>query len=115
MVICNLDKMFWNGGFIKMIKHVVCFKLKDNSEEMKQKTKEVLLSMKGKVGLLRGIEVGVDFLGSARSFDVILSVVLDDEAALNAYQQDKYHCEVVKTHMHAVMENSVSVDYYLDQ
>lgn len=97
-----------------MIKHVVCFKLKDNSEEMKQKTKEVLLSMKGKVELLRDIEVGVDFLGSARSFDVILSVLLDDEAALDAYQQNQYHREVVKSHMHAVMENSVSVDYYVD-
>lgn len=97
-----------------MIKHVVCFKLKDNSEEMKQKTKEVLLSMKGKVELLRDIEVGVDFLGSARSFDVMLSVLLDDEEALDAYQQNQYHCEVVKSHMHAVMENSVSVDYYLD-
>ena len=43
-----------------MIKHIVCFKLKDNSEENKLKAKEVLLSMKGNVPMLRNIEVGVD-------------------------------------------------------
>lgn len=97
-----------------MIRHVVCFKLKDNSKEMRDKTKEVLLSMKGKVELLRDIEVGVDFLGSPRSYDVMLSVVLDNPEALEAYQKDPYHCDVVKTHMHEVMEGSVSMDYYLD-
>lgn len=97
-----------------MIRHVVCFKLKDNSQENKEKTKEVLLSMKGKVALIKDIEVGVDFLGSARSYDVMLSVVLEDEAALDAYQQDPYHCDVVKAHMHQVMEASVSMDYHLD-
>lgn len=97
-----------------MIRHVVCFKLSDNSEEMRAKTKEVLMSMKGKVDLLRDIEVGVDFLGSPRSYDVMLSVVLDSPEALEAYQQDAYHCDVVKKHMHAVAESSISMDYYLD-
>ena len=45
-----------------MIKHIVCFKLKDNSEEKKQKAKKVLLSMVGKVDLIKDIEVGTDFL-----------------------------------------------------
>jgi len=96
-----------------MIKHIVCFKLKDNSPENCQKAKEVLLSMQGNVPLLRGIEVGVDFLHSDRSYDVILQVLLDDAAALEAYQNDPYHCSVVKTHMHAVREASVAIDYEL--
>ena len=57
-----------------MMKHIVCFKLKDNSDENKNKTKEVLLSMKGNVPMMRDIQVGVDFLKSQRSYDIILQV-----------------------------------------
>jgi hypothetical protein len=67
--------------------------------------------MDGKVDLLRGIEVGVDFLHSPRSYDVILQVTLDDESALEQYQNDPYHCDVVKKHMHSVIESSVAIDY----
>lgn len=96
-----------------MIKHIVCFKLKDNSEEECKKAKDILLSMQGNVPLLRGIEVGVDFLHSPRSYDIILQVLLDDEKALDDYQNDEYHCSVVKKHMHSVAESSVAIDYYL--
>ena len=97
-----------------MIKHIVCFKLKDNSLENCEKAKEVLLSMQGNVPQLRGIEVGIDFLHSDRSYDLILQVLLDDAEALAAYQNDPYHCSVVKKHMHAVRSASVAVDYVID-
>lgn len=96
-----------------MIKHIVCFKLKDNSEENCLKAKEILLSMQGNVPQIRGIEVGVDFLHSERSYDIILQVLLDDEKALEEYQNDAYHCSVVKPHMHSVREASVAVDYVI--
>ena len=73
-----------------MIKHIVCFKLKDSSDERKNEAKDILLSMKGKVPQILSIEVGTDFLGSARSYDVILQVTLTDRAALDAYQADEY-------------------------
>ncbi len=92
-----------------MIKHIVCFKLKEG--ESPAVAKEVLLSMTGNVPMLKGIEVGVDKLRSARSYDVILQVVLDDMQALAEYQQDPYHCDVVKKHMHAVTEKSIAIDY----
>lgn len=94
-----------------MIKHIVCFKL--NEGESPDKAKEVLLSMQGNVPMLKGIEVGVDLLHSARSYDVILQVLLDDMQALSDYQKDEYHCSVVKKHMHAVTKTSVAVDYEL--
>lgn len=96
-----------------MIKHIVCFKLKDNSLEECNKAAEVLRSMEGNVDLIRSIEVGVDFLHSQRSYDVILQVVLDDEKALEEYQKDEYHCSVVKKHMHSVAETSIAIDYQL--
>ena len=94
-----------------MVKHIVCFLLKDKSEESCKKAQEVLLSMKDHVEILRDIQVGVDFLHSDRSCDVVLEVVVDDREALEAYQNRPYHVTVVKKHMHAVRESSVSADY----
>ncbi len=96
-----------------MIKHTVCFKLKDNSPEECNKAAQILRSMEGNVELLREIEVGVDFLHSPRSYDIILQVLLDDEKALEEYQKDEYHCSVVKKHMHSVAESSVAIDFKL--
>ena len=93
-----------------MIKHIVCFKLKDNSPEECQKAKDVLMSMKGKVPMIKQIEVGIDFLHSERSYDIILQVTLE-KSELDKYQTDPYHCSVVKKHMHSVRESSVAVDY----
>ena len=96
-----------------MIKHIVCFKLANPTEELLKKTKDILLSMKGNVPMLRDIEVGVDFLHSARSYDVILQVWLDNKEDLDAYQNDPYPCSVVKTHMHSVASSSIAIDYDL--
>ena len=93
-----------------MVKHIVCFKLKAPTPELVEKTCEILRSMDGNVPLLRGIFVGADFLHAARSYDILLEVELDNRAALDAYQQDPYHVGVVKKHMHAVAESSVSMD-----
>ena len=92
-----------------MIKHIVCFKLKEG--ESVDKAIEVLRSMEGKVPTALKIEVGKDFLRSARSFDIILMVDVADRVALDEYQADAYHCDVVKKHMHAVVERSIAVDY----
>lgn len=96
-----------------MIKHIVCFKLKENTQAARDQAAGILRSMEGNVPQLRGIEVGTDFLRSNRSYDVILQVVLEDETALDAYQQDPYHCGVVKAHMHEAAETSVAIDYFI--
>ena len=94
-----------------MIKHIVCFKLSDNSEASKLEAKEVLMSMVGNVPTIKAIEVGTDFLGSARSYDIILQVTLENREALDIYQNDAYHCDVVKKYMHAHVSGSVAIDY----
>lgn len=94
-----------------MIKHVVCYKLKDNSIESRNKTKEVLLSMVGKVKHCNSITVGIDCLGSERSYDIVLEMTFDSFKEMELYKKDTYHVEVVKKYMHAAFLNSVSVDY----
>ncbi len=94
-----------------MLKHVVCYKLADCNQEALEECKRVLTSMVGIVPEIRSLEVGFDALGSPRSYDMILIVVLDDFDALKTYQSNEYHVTVVKKHMHSVVEKSVSVDF----
>ena len=94
-----------------MVKHVICFKLLEDSAPAREKAREVLLGMENNVPQVKKIDVHVDQLRSARSFDVILEVLVEDWAALDAYQKDPYHCDVVKKHMHAVTERSVAMDF----
>ena len=94
-----------------MIRHIVCFKLREPTPEVLVEARRVLLSMVGQVEEIRDIEVGIDFLHSERSYDLILQVTLDDKTALDRYQAHPYHVGVVKKHMHAIRETSVAVDY----
>lgn len=92
-----------------MIKHIVCFKLLEG--ESAAKAREVLEGMRGKVPQIIEMETGTDFLHSARSYDVFLSVTVKDETALSEYQNDPYHVNVVKKYMHAATKSSVAVDF----
>ena len=96
-----------------MIKHVVCFKLKEPNEELLQKTKELLLTMKGNIPEVVDVQVGLDFLHSARSFDILLEVTLEKMDDLDVYQNSAYHVDVILKHMKAIMEKSIAVDYIM--
>lgn len=112
---CIIGQNLKTRGVSNVIQHIVCFKLKGPTEQACKKAADVLRSMQGKVEMIRELEVGIDFLHSERSYDLILQVTLDDEAALEAYQNHPYHVNVVKKHMHAVRQSSVSVDYKLSE
>ena len=77
-----------------MVRHIVCYKLKDPTDEVKQKTKEIFLSMQGRVPEVKSLDVTFD------SFE-----------AMASYQRNDYHVSVVKKHVHSVKESSVSVDF----
>ncbi len=96
-----------------MIKHIVCFKL--NNAEKADEAKKVLLGMKGNVPEIVEMEVGTDFLHSARSYDVFLAVTVKDRASLEEYQNDPYHVGVVKKYMHAETNSSVAVDFEIEK
>ncbi len=97
-----------------MIKHVVCFKLKDNSVDEMEKATNVLMSMVTKVPTIWGIEVGQNEVKSNRNYDIILQVVVEDLKKLEEYQNDEYHVNVVKKYMHEHVQTSVAVDYEID-
>ncbi len=96
-----------------MIKHIVFFKLADNSEESCKKVRDLLLSMKGTVEQIREIEVGIDLYHTDRSYDIALTVIVDDEEGLRGYADHPYHLDVVKKYMMQASEKSVVADYII--
>lgn len=93
-----------------MITHVVLFKLKESSQNSIEKARDVLLGMRGKIPLLRHLEVGMDVLRSERSYDIALVTRFDSMEDLKAYQVHPIHLEVAK-YINSVKETSIAVDY----
>jgi hypothetical protein len=66
--------------------------------------------MKGKIPLLRHLEVGMDVLHSERSYDIALITRFDSMDELKAYQIHPIHLGVAK-YINSVKEASIAVDY----
>jgi Stress responsive A/B Barrel Domain len=94
-----------------MIVHIVFFKLTEPTPANLAATREKLLSMQGKVALLRHLEVGTDLVHSERSFDLALVSHFDSLADLQAYQVDPYHAGEVVPFMKSVCSAIAAVDY----
>ncbi|MDD2309883.1 MAG: Dabb family protein [Desulfuromonadaceae bacterium] len=94
-----------------MITHIVLFKLADATAENLAATRDKLLSMNGRIELLRHLEVGVDLVRSERSYDIALTTRFDSLEDLQAYQIHPYHAGEVIPHMKSVCLSIVAVDY----
>jgi hypothetical protein len=94
-----------------MIAHIVLFKLNSPTDENSAAVRDMLLSMDGKVPLLRHLEVGVDIIRSERSYDVALYTKFDSLADLQAYQIHPYHAGTVIPFMKANCAAIVAADY----
>lgn len=94
-----------------MIVHIVLFKLKEATAENVEAARQRLLSMDGKVELLRHLEVGVDLIRSERSADIALYTKFDSLEDLQAYQVHPYHANEVAAYMRSVSSSVVAADY----
>ena len=94
-----------------MVTHIVFFKLADPSAANIAATRDKLLSMSGRIDLLRHLEVGVDVVRSERSYDIALVTKFDSLDDLQAYQVHPYHAGEVVPHMKSVCSSVVAVDY----
>ncbi|MDR2090699.1 MAG: Dabb family protein [Clostridiales bacterium] len=93
-----------------MVTHVVLYKLKENTPEIRKKMVETFYSMKGKIPALLSIDAGEDFLGSERSFDIALVCKYESREKLEEYKAHPVHLPV-KAYVHGVVERSQSVDF----
>ncbi|MBQ3109004.1 MAG: Dabb family protein [Clostridia bacterium] len=91
-----------------MVKHIVCMKFREKADAAT--AKEKLDALMGKVPTLRSMEVGLDFMQSGRSYDLVLIATYDDREGLAAYTQHPAHKEV-QAYIHSVREAVVAVDF----
>ena len=94
-----------------MIAHIVLFKLKEATPENVQVVKEMLLSMDGKLPMLRHLEVGTDVIRLERSYDVALYTRFDSLTDLQSYQVHPYHADTVVPCMKTNCSSIVAADY----
>ena len=92
-----------------MIKHVVCQKFANKQDA--QQAAEMLRALVGVIPSLKSMEVGIDFLGSERSYDLVLIAEFENEEGLHAYDAHPAHGEVRKF-IRAHRTGTVSVDFY---
>jgi len=94
-----------------MITHIVLFKLAEPTPEKIAAVRDRLLSMQGRIDLLRHLEAGTDLIRSERSYDVALLTRFDSLEDLQAYQVHPYHAGEVVPFMKANCSSIVAVDY----
>lgn len=94
-----------------MVVHIVMFRFKEEGrDENIRRVKSMLEALVEKIEPLRSMEVGVDFLHSERSMDLVLTSVFDDKEGLESYRVHPEHLKVVELIKEVTVESRV-VDY----
>jgi len=96
-----------------MIKHIVMFKLKEKTPNNLKTLVSALNGMKGQIETLRFLEVGEDFKGSDRSFDLVLTTYFENRQGLEIYAKHKVHQPVIQL-AKSLCSQTVVVDYELN-
>jgi len=79
-----------------MVKHIVFLKLEDNSEQNKQVFKDKIMSMKGKIGVMKHIEVGMNYSNEARAYDLVLINDFQTKEDLQSYAINPIHLKIIE-------------------
>ena len=98
-----------------MIKHIVMWKVQEmdgsSKIESARQIKSELEALNGQIkGLLR-LEVGIDFLKSDSSYDVVLYSEFESKEALDDYQNHPLHVQVATHTIKPVVTSRIVVDY----
>ena len=94
-----------------MVVHIVMFIFKkENKATNLQKAKQMLEALVHKIPSLNSMEVGIDFVQSERSFDLVLTSTFDDREGLSIYAAHPEHLEVV-SFIKEVTDGAKVVDY----
>lgn len=96
-----------------MIKHIVMFKLKEKTPDNLKALASALNGMKGQIETLSFLEVGEDFKGSDRSFDLVLITHFENRQGLETYAKHNIHQPVTQL-AGSLCSQTVVVDYELN-
>ena len=78
-----------------MIRHIVFFKLQDNSQENTNKVKETLLTLKNKISFIKSYQVGINFADEERAYDLALVSDFETKEYLKNYAKHPEHLKVL--------------------
>lgn len=99
-----------------MFKHIIMWKIKDQDEEgnpkeaVALKIKAMLEDLKGKIDVLRHIEVGIDVVNTPSSFDIVLSSEFDSREDYQTYLDHPEH-KKAGTYIVSVLNERALVDF----
>ncbi len=93
-----------------MVKHIVFFKLEDNTQAHCEVVKERLLTMQNKIEVLKDIEVGINFAQEDRAYDLALVTTFASQEDLTIYAKHPFHQDII-AYMKSVAVSSKVVDY----
>jgi len=93
-----------------MITNNLLLKLKERNSETIAKTKDVLLSMQGKIEFLCDLKVELDIRHGESSYDIALIAQFASMEDFDAYLVHPAHLEVAK-YIASVLESAAAVCY----
>lgn len=93
-----------------MIKHIVLFKLEDNSQANKEDIKSRFLSMVGKIEVMKNLEIGINFSPEERAFDLSLMCDFETKEDLKIYAEHPVHVAIV-TYLKSINTVTKIIDY----
>ncbi len=93
-----------------MVKHIVFFKLEDNSLENCEQVKQRLLTLKEHIDVLKNIEVGINFAQEDRAYDLALLTDFNSKEDLDIYAKHPFHQDII-SFIKTVALTSKVVDY----
>ena len=74
-----------------MIKHIVGFKFKEEFKNDIQESRRRAMALKGKIDVVRSMEVGLNVLPQERAYDMVLVAEFDSLEALDVYDKHPDH------------------------
>ena len=95
-----------------MVRHIIVWKLKDtveNKEELKQKIKESLEGLVGKIDGLLKMKILIHPLPSSNG-DLSMDSYFDSYESLKGYQTNKLHVDIANSLVRPNVEQRLSLD-----
>ena len=94
-----------------MIHHIVCLRFREGTTaDQIGAAGDALLEMQRHIPDVRGVQWGPNLAPSAGEYSHVLTVVLDDMAALNRYLEHPSHLEVVSQYLSPIREARLALD-----
>ena len=95
-----------------MIQHVVCFRFEaGTTAEQIAHAGRSLLGMKGRIPEIREVRWGLNLGPSTAEYTHVLTVILDDMAAVARYTTHPVHVQVVAEALAPIREARLAIDF----